>query len=125
MQAKEKGNEILCTIRPGGRKGILISAQAYRELGYFILGTISSNRYLQFSELLARAPKTIPGIDDYNIPWYILQLKLDLEARGLLQKDHNPFRRQRPFIKLTKHGATTLRKRKLDEALQNPRFAMA
>jgi hypothetical protein len=94
----------MSTQLPNGKKGILMDKGHYELLSSFILQTIEKNKALKLTGLLERIPGNFYGIIKNDIPWYILQVKLDLEARQLIKMEVLPHKKRTSFIKLTRHG---------------------
>jgi hypothetical protein len=104
--------EFMQTFRPDGKKGIWIRKRTYEQLSSFILEAVERDTEITMNALLNKEHPGFPGIEDKDVAWHILQVKLDLEARGLL-KVYIPIHRKRLFhLKLTRLGARQVRERK-------------
>ena len=100
------------TFRPDGKKGIRIREHVYDQLCAFILSALDSEEGLTLHELLDKGNLDLPNISDNDVAWYLLQVKLDLEARGLI-KVYTPIHQKRLYrIKLTRQGQKKLRTEK-------------
>jgi hypothetical protein len=77
--------EKILTKHPLGKSGRNIDRKKYETLKNAILSTLRG-RALTHSELFDRLNKTLKGKVSGNISWYAETVKLDLEARKLIQR---------------------------------------
>jgi hypothetical protein len=109
MRAEE---ETMITVRPDGRKGIVMTSRTYDVLSLFILTLLDSEEDHTLNSILEKAQqKHADSIE--NIAWCTLQIKLDLEARGLIKVISPVYQKRLFFIKLTRQGVKKLRLEKL------------
>lgn len=67
------------------KKGVNILQRRYDLMKETILGIMSRSEVVTFKDLTAQAEKELTGVFDGNIPWYVVSVKQDLEARGLIE----------------------------------------
>ncbi len=75
----------ILTLHPEGKKGVNINKEKYETMKKTILGVLSKGK-LTHAELNAAVEKKLRGRFDGSIPWYMEGTKLDLEARGMIQR---------------------------------------
>lgn len=68
------------------KKGVNISMKKYEMMRDTILGIISRTETISFADLTEEANKELGGIFEGNIPWYVVSVKQDLEARKIIQR---------------------------------------
>lgn len=74
------------TLHPGGKQGVNILQRRYDLVREFILEVIASGGETRFNDLLEIAKAGLHGRLDGSIAWYVTTVKLDLEARGLIER---------------------------------------
>ena len=77
--------EKILTKHPLGKSGKNIDKQKYETLKKAILSALQ-NKELTHTELFNQLNKTLKGKFSGNISWYAETVKLDLEARRILQR---------------------------------------
>jgi hypothetical protein len=77
--------EKILTLHPSGKTGRNISAQKYETLKNAILTSLRS-KPLTHTELFERLNTKLSGKFSGNISWYGETVKLDLEARKILER---------------------------------------
>ncbi len=77
--------EKILTLHPQGKRGVNISRSKYESMKKTIL-EILGKAELTHAELTAAVEKRLKGKFDGSIPWYMEGTKLDLEARGVIQR---------------------------------------
>jgi hypothetical protein len=75
----------ILTKHPLGKSGKNISREKYDRLKRAIV-TALARRELTHTELFERLDKSLAGKFDGNISWYAETVKLDLEARKLIER---------------------------------------
>lgn len=80
-----KESKIL-TLHPEGKNGVNISLVKYELIRDFILKTIQNHGEITFSTLTQLAKKELVNQFEGNIPWYVVSVKLDLEARNVIER---------------------------------------
>jgi len=74
--------EKIMTQHPEGKKGVNISKEKYDVIRTFIIKTLQKADELRFSDLTRLAHESLSGTFDGKVTWYVVTVKLDLEARG-------------------------------------------
>lgn len=69
-----------------GKSGVNISKQKYDVIGETILESIRAHGEITFTDLTQDVKKRLEGTFEGSIPWYVTTVKLDLEARGLIER---------------------------------------
>jgi hypothetical protein len=103
--------EFVQTLRADGRPGESIPKSEYDTWSYFILSTLAKSNELTLTELLEKADQQIlanGGKSDTKISWYVLQVKRDLEARGLIKVIQATNRKHSYVIQLTRQGISKI-----------------
>jgi len=77
--------EKILTTHPLGKSGKNIDRQKYETLKKAILSTLQKKE-LTHTELFDRLSKNLKGKVSGNISWYAETVKLDLEAREIVQR---------------------------------------
>jgi uncharacterized protein (DUF2461 family) len=77
--------EKILTKHPQGKTGRNISKESYETLKQAILSTLGSKE-LTHTELFEQLNKKLGGKFDGNISWYGETVKLDLEARKVIER---------------------------------------
>jgi hypothetical protein len=75
----------MLTLHPQGKRGVNISKSKYDTMKKTILA-ILGNTDLTHAQLTAAVEKKLKGKFDGSIPWYMEGTKLDLEARGVIER---------------------------------------
>jgi hypothetical protein len=78
--------ERIMTLHPHGKKGVNILKRRYETIKEFILQSISDQREISFEELTVLAVDNLAKSFDGKIVWYLVSVKLDLEARGIIER---------------------------------------
>lgn len=76
----------IMTLHPEGKKGVNISLVKYEQIKKFILDTIQEKKEITFETLTDLAVSKLTGIFDGKVTWYVVTVKLDLEARKLIER---------------------------------------
>ncbi|HEY8936554.1 MAG TPA: hypothetical protein VIM65_15105 [Cyclobacteriaceae bacterium] len=109
----KQGEEVILTLRPDGKKGVVMSKIQYEIYCNVIFDILDSDEDHTINHILEKARQLIPDVIESEIAWHILQVKLDLEARGLI-KAVAPIYHKRTFhIKLTRPGQQKIRNNRL------------
>ncbi len=82
MAAKD---EKIMTLHPQGKNGVNISKKKYDLVCAYILQKIHSHGEITFQQLFEDAENEIKHFDG-KIGWYIVSVKLDLEARKIIER---------------------------------------
>jgi len=78
--------EKILTLHPEGKKGVNISVEKYDQIKDFILNIVSCQGTISYKELDAVAKENLAPVFDGSVSWYIAVVKLDLEARGTIER---------------------------------------
>lgn len=92
------------TLRPDGKKGFTMKKHYYESLSVYILSKVSTEENLTLPQLLEYAQRDLPCDSESMKSWYILQVKLDLEARDLIRLTKLPYDPRSFFLKVTRKG---------------------
>jgi hypothetical protein len=75
------------TLNPAaGKQGVRIDRAKYDALKAAILSALRARREPTFAELAQAVERKLNGKFDGSIRWYFTTVKLDLEARGLVER---------------------------------------
>lgn len=78
--------EKILTLHPQGKKGVNISKDKYNLISNFIMRTISKQKEITYKELNNLAVDKLSKTFNGSVPWYLVSVKLDLEARGIIER---------------------------------------
>lgn len=81
----EKEERIL-TLHPNGKKGVNILQKKYAIIRKFILNTVAKNTEISYEDLNDLAIEELSDSFDGKVGWYVVSVKLDLEARGIIER---------------------------------------
>lgn len=76
----------IMTLHPQGKKGVNISLAKYDQIKKFILDTIRTKEEITFEALTDLAISKLTDKFDGKVIWYVVTVKLDLEARKLIER---------------------------------------
>ncbi|MDX1477149.1 MAG: hypothetical protein R3301_05555 [Saprospiraceae bacterium] len=76
----------ILTMHPSGKQGVNILYRRYNRIKDYILSTIRSTGVITFSDLADQAVEELSDNFDGKVLWYVTTVKLDLEARGLIER---------------------------------------
>jgi len=107
MMMQEK--KVVQMLRPDGKKGVSIPEDQYESLRLFVLAQLDSRGDATLNELIERANDIFQDKIDSDLSWYVLQVKLDLEARGMIRSFTPPHQKRLFYLKLTRQGTRELR----------------
>ncbi|MCI0356216.1 MAG: hypothetical protein L0099_14430 [Acidobacteria bacterium] len=85
MAQRVAAEEKILTRHPLGKSGRSVSRQKYETLKQAILSALGGEE-LTHTELFAQLNKSLKGKFSGNISWYGETVKLDLEARKLIER---------------------------------------
>ena len=77
--------EKILTKHPLGKSGRNISKQKYETIKQALVGALRKKE-LTHAELLSQTNKTLKGKFSDNVSWYAETVKLDLEARKIIER---------------------------------------
>lgn len=78
--------ERILTLHPAGKQGVNIDRNKYELIRQAILASLAQRGEISFGELPAAVEAGLAGPFDGSIAWYTVSVKLDLEARGLIER---------------------------------------
>ena len=76
----------ILTQHPSGKKVVNILKVKYDTIRDYILTTVGNAGEITFSDLGDEAVNDLSDSFDGKVLWYITTVKLDLEARGLIER---------------------------------------
>lgn len=76
----------IMTLHPQGKKGVNISLSKYYQIKKFILDTIRTKEEITFEALTDLAVSKLTDKFEGKVIWYVVTVKLDLEARKLIER---------------------------------------
>jgi hypothetical protein len=74
------------TLHPQGKSGVNIDRDKYDTMRQAILDVVQDNGEITFQELTEDVRCNLAGKFDGSINWYVTTVKLDLEARGTVER---------------------------------------
>ena len=74
------------TLHPQGKKGVNILKRRYDQIKSYILETIQEYEEITFDQLSDLGVTDLKDKFDGKVLWYIVTVKLDLEARGVIER---------------------------------------
>jgi len=78
--------ERILTKHPQGKDGVNILKRRYDVIKGFITKTIEEYKEITYSELSDLAVEKLSNTFDGKVVWYIVVVKLDLEARKIIER---------------------------------------
>lgn len=78
--------EKIMTLHPDGKRGVNILKRRYDVIKNFILKTLKSRKEISFEELTDKAVISLAKTFDGKVVWYMVTVKLDLEARKIIER---------------------------------------
>lgn len=78
-------SEKILTLHPEGKRGIHIDRDRYDAVRSAILAVLADDAVVAFAELSGRVAARLPDFDG-SYGWYTTTVKLDLEARGEIER---------------------------------------
>tara|TARA_R110002074_G_scaffold133619_1_gene277311 strand:+ start:121 stop:411 length:291 start_codon:yes stop_codon:yes gene_type:complete len=76
----------LLTLHPEGKKGVNILVSKYTIMKEFILKTLSEREKISYKELNKLANASLKDSFEGSVAWYLVSVKLDLEARKIIER---------------------------------------
>jgi hypothetical protein len=78
--------ERIMTLHPAGKQGVNIEREKYEVIKQKILECIGEHGTMSFRDLAAAVEARLAGTFDGSVSWYTETVKLDLEARGIIER---------------------------------------
>jgi hypothetical protein len=69
-----------------GKSGVNVETRKYEAIREAILESIRARGEISFKDLTAEVRGRLEGRFDGSISWYVTTVKLDLEARGIIER---------------------------------------
>lgn len=79
-------NKRILTLHPQGKTGVNILKKKYDVIKDFILETINAHNEITYQDLTDLAIEKLSASFDGKVVWYIVSVKLDLEARNIIER---------------------------------------
>lgn len=79
-------SERIMTLHPTGKRGVHITKARYDAVAQAIVASIAMAGVVPFKDLAAQVEARLPADFDGAVGWYTTTVKLDLEARGVLER---------------------------------------
>ena len=74
------------TKQPGGKAGVNIARSKYELVRHAIIDSLNEHGEVTFTQLGAFVQREIEGELEGSVSWYYTTVKLDLEARGEIER---------------------------------------
>lgn len=74
------------TLHPQGKKGVNILKRRYDFIKDYILEKVEEHKEITYQNLDDMARAELEESFDGKVAWYIVSVKLDLEARGVIER---------------------------------------
>lgn len=117
MKGMKQEEDLLVTYRPDGKKGVVITKGHYETLSTFILSLLDEENDQSLQTILHRAQNELVDSIDSDVAWFLLQVKLDLEAREFIRSVVAPYNKRVFLLKITRLGQRKLRELKAERSL--------
>ncbi len=82
----KKEEEKILTLHPAGKKGVNILRRRYDVIAQTLLSIIEEHETITYQDANDLVIDRLEGKFDGKIPWYVVTIKLDLEARGIIER---------------------------------------
>ncbi|UZO79686.1 hypothetical protein NBT05_12065 [Aquimarina sp. ERC-38] len=79
-------SEKILTLHPDGKKGVNIALAKYEIIKKYIISILKKEGTLTYQDLNTRAINELTPTFDGKVGWYLVTVKLDLEARGVIRR---------------------------------------
>lgn len=79
-------SERIMTLHPAGKQGVNIDRDKYELIRQAILASLAQRGEIPFGELSEAVAASLSQPFDGSIGWYTTTVKLDLEARGMIER---------------------------------------
>lgn len=78
--------ERIMTLHPNGKQGVNISKEKYDQIKTTLLQILEEEGAITYQFMNDLAIEKLRGKFDGKVPWYVVTVKLDLEARGIIER---------------------------------------
>ena len=79
-------HEKIFTLHPQGKQGVNIDKTKYETMKQAIVDVITADEGITFADLNTAVSAQLDGKFDGSIGWYLTTVKLDLEARNIIER---------------------------------------
>ncbi|WP_339704958.1 hypothetical protein [uncultured Kriegella sp.] len=76
----------IMTLHPQGKSGVNILKRRYDTIKSFIIETIREHTEITYGALSDLAVEKLSNSFDGKVVWYVVTVKLDLEARNIIER---------------------------------------
>ncbi len=76
----------IMTLHPQGKAGVNLLQSKYNRVKETLVSILEEPGEISFKQLNDTAIERLEGQFDGKIPWYVVTVKLDLEARGTIER---------------------------------------
>ena len=90
--------EFVYTVQPHNKDGVRMKLDTYNALKGFILKQLESENEITVNTLLQKGQEQFGYILGELTSWHVYQVKLDLEARGLIRNARSKTERKKTVI---------------------------
>lgn len=80
------GPEKIMTLHPQGKQGTRIDLKKYDQIKSSILATLEELKEATLDDLVKSAEEILRDQFDGKVIWYVVSVKLDLEARKIIER---------------------------------------
>jgi hypothetical protein len=81
--------EKILTLHPQGKTGVNISREKYNTISRAIQDSLRTHQSMTFKDLTEEVRRKLEVAFDGSVSWYVTTVKLDLEARGVIERIPN------------------------------------
>lgn len=81
-----KKEDKILTLHPAGKKGTNISLAKYNQIKDAILEVMEKQEDISYEDLSDRLVAEMQDTFEGKVVWYVVTVKLDLEARGIIER---------------------------------------
>jgi len=81
-----KKEEKILTLHPAGKKGTNISLAKYNLIKDAMLDILHKESAITYQDLSDQLEKKLQPTFEGRVVWYVVTVKLDLEARGIIER---------------------------------------
>ena len=89
LGGEDMNEEKIMTLHPQGKQGVNINKAKYDQMAQTIIAIVKANEGITFKDLNTAVSAELDGKFDGSIGWYLTTVKLDLEARGVIERIPN------------------------------------
>jgi hypothetical protein len=79
------GKKIM-TLHPEGKQGVNIAREKYDTVREAIIDALSRHGEMTYGHLTEEVHRKLEGGFEGSVNWYVVTVKLDLEARGVVKR---------------------------------------